>query len=67
MEKGEKHKQFEAELKELLKKYNFELGGTVNFPLYKQLPIEVQLALKILAKHEVQYACAVKEVNANKS
>lgn len=64
----ERVKSFNNDLAPLLKKYNLKMGATINFPLYRKLPIEVQLALEILKKHEVEYRIGFQEVNnADKS
>lgn len=54
-------KQVESEISPILKKYNVILGAIPHFPIYNQLPVEVNLALEVLKKHGVQYTIAFKE------
>lgn len=35
----------------ILKEYGYKIGYKLEFPLYREFPDEVQLALKVLAKH----------------
>jgi len=39
------------EIQEVLKKYGLKTSLELSFPIYRILPDEVQLALKILGKH----------------
>lgn len=57
----EKVRQYKAKTDPLLKELNIELGAIPQFPIYKILPIEVELALEVLKKHGVQYHLAFKE------
>lgn len=41
----------DKEIKAILKKNKLGIGYKISFPIYKQLPDEVQLALRVLAKH----------------
>jgi len=41
----------DKEIQVILKKYNLKMGYEITFPIYNILPDEVQLALKVLAKH----------------
>ena len=41
----------EKTIQAFVDKYGFEIGYTLDFPIYKILPDEVKLALKILGKH----------------
>jgi hypothetical protein len=43
--------EFEVKLKELLKEYNLEIRTVLDFPRYKILPLDVQLALQVLENH----------------
>lgn len=63
----DKVKSLQKDLDPLLKRYNLQIGGLPHFPIYKILPVEVELALKILEKHGVQYVAAFKEVKNAKS
>lgn len=47
----ERIKLFEAELKALQEKYQLQLHADVQFPIYKVLPDEVELAMIIIKKH----------------
>lgn len=42
------------EIEKVLKKYNLKLNYSITFPIYRQLPEEVKLALLILAKHNMK-------------
>lgn len=42
------------EIQAILDKHDLEIGYEITFPLYKQLPDEVQLALNVLAKHKMK-------------
>lgn len=44
----------EKEINAILEKHGLKMGYNITFPVYAQLPEEVQLALKILAKHEMR-------------
>lgn len=44
--------EFERELTLLLEKYDLHIEATIDFPIYKELPIEVRLALGVLNKHQ---------------
>jgi len=48
----EQIQNFEKELKELKAKYGIDPVATLEFPQYRVLPEEVQLALKIIEKHK---------------
>lgn len=57
----DKVKEVQKELQPLLKKHELQMGAIPHFPIYKILPVEVELALKVLEKHGVQYVPAFKE------
>ena len=42
------------EINLILKKYNLRMDYKLTFPIYKQLPYELQLALKIIVKHGME-------------
>lgn len=63
----EKCNLIEKEYKELLKKYNLELVITIDFPEYRILPVEIQLAQAVLAKHRVTYTISYMEGNRNEN
>lgn len=42
---------FESELIELQKKYRLKLHSDIDFPIYKILPDDVELAMIIIRKH----------------
>lgn len=44
-----------AELEELKTKYDVELQVNIDFPVYKVLPDELQLALRVIAKENPQF------------
>ena len=43
--------QFKTDIEALQTKYNVKLKAAIDFPTYKILPPEVQLALLIIEKH----------------
>lgn len=53
--------QLEKEIVELEKKYGLSLSVTLDFPMYKELPEEVRLAIIILNKHGAKFVRAYKE------
>lgn len=57
----ERVQSFNIELAPVLKKYNLSMGATATFPIYKILPVEVDLALEVLKKHGVQYHVAFRD------
>ena len=52
---------FEKELTDLKKKYGLNPVATLEFPQFKILPIEVELALKVLEKNEYKIMLTYKE------
>jgi hypothetical protein len=46
------NKEFRKDFEELLKKYNLTMKVTLEFPEYKILPTDVQLALIVISKHK---------------
>ena len=48
-------KLFETELTPLLKKHHIKMDVAMEFPDYRNLPPEVQLARIIISKHNMQY------------
>lgn len=46
-----KIEEVEKKIKDLVDKNGYEIGYEIDFPIYKILPDEVRLALKILGKH----------------
>lgn len=46
-----KIEEVEKQIKDLVDKNGYEIGYKIDFPVYKILPDEVHLALKILGKH----------------
>lgn len=46
---------FENELKALLQKHNLKISVVVDFPQYRILPKEVELALEVIKSHGGQY------------
>lgn len=50
-----KKQKFGEEFNNLLKKYNYKLQVNLNFPEYKILPPELQLALVVIDKHKNEF------------
>ena len=46
-----KIEEVEKQIHELVDKNGFKIGYKIDFPIYKILPDEVQLALNVLGKH----------------
>ena len=42
------------EIQEILHNYNLQYGFKLDFPIYRILPDEVQLALRIMEKHKMR-------------
>ena len=57
----EKITGFEQELENLKKKYGLNPVATLEFPQFKILPIEVELALKVLEKNDYKIMLTYKE------
>lgn len=51
----ERVKAFNDELDALMSKYHLKLQGDMDFPQYKILPPEVQLALIVLEQHKARF------------
>jgi hypothetical protein len=58
-----KIKEFSEKFNELMKEYNVTPEIHLDFPEYKNLPIEVQLALMVMNKHKNQFVLNFKENN----
>lgn len=52
-------KRVKKEIDELLRKNGAMLRSRVEFPIYRKLPIELELALQVMQKHEPTYAIEV--------
>ena len=52
---------FEKEFRELLEKHNLDMTILMDFPQYRVLPEEVQLAIIVLTKNMIQYKLSYKE------
>lgn len=50
----------QKEIEEILKKHKLEIGYSVTFPIYKILPDEIELALKVIAKHGMKISFTLK-------
>ena len=57
----EKIEKYEEKIKELDKEFNLSPVVSIEFPQYKILPVEVQLALKVLENHEYKLMLSYKE------
>lgn len=56
----DKQKLVEKRIRELLKRYNLQIGYGFSFPRYKILPDEVKLALVILQTHGLKIIFSLK-------
>lgn len=54
-------KAAQARIDVILKELNLKMGAIVKFPLYNRLPAEVQLALKVIERHEGEYRIGFQE------
>lgn len=45
----------EKDLVEIEKKYGLKVSAAADFPVYKQLPVEVQLAVMVLERHGIVF------------
>ena len=61
MDIKEKIRNYEQKLQELKKETGLEPVVTIEFPQYKILPLEVQLALKVLENHQYKFMLTYKE------
>lgn len=50
----------EKQIQAILKKYNLKINCEISFPMYKQLPDEVRLALKVLVRHGMKILFTLK-------
>ena len=50
----------QKEIETILQKENLKIGYGISFPMYKILPDEVKLALKILVKHGMKIVVSLK-------
>ena len=60
-----KMEKLQKEFESLKSKYGVELSIKMDFPEYKRLPVDVQLALAVLSKHTINYIVEFKD-NDNK-
>jgi len=65
VEKNPKIDEFLQKFQELLKEFNVTPEIQLTFPDYKNLPIEIQLALVVINKHNNQFVLNFKEKDAN--
>jgi len=54
----------EKEIQDILKKHNLKIGYKLDFPRYKILPDEVQLALKVLANNGLKISFVLDKTKA---
>lgn len=57
----ERVKLVQSEINTLLDTYHLTMGAIVVFPLYKKNPVEVELALRVIGRHEGEYHVAFQE------
>lgn len=53
---------YEAENKALLAKYRLKYGINIDFPMYKELPDELKLALAVMAKHKMDVQASYSDI-----
>jgi len=51
----QRQKQFNDRFKQLQDACNMNVEVVMNFPEYRMLPVDLQLALEVLNKHKFQY------------
>jgi len=66
MEKTEKNKIFTEKLEELKKELGVKVSVHFDFPEYKILPVELQLALAVLSKYRIDFILNAEELDDNK-
>ncbi len=54
------------EIEEILKKHNKSLSYEMDFPVYRILPEEVLLAIKVLEKHGMRIKITFKDIKTDK-
>lgn len=54
-------KKITDEVKAVLDKHGKEFSYKIDFPVYRILPVEVQLAMEILDKHKMKIILAYKD------
>ncbi len=59
----ERIQEYERGLAVLKKETGLDPVITLEFPQYRVLPVEIQLALEILQKHKYQFMLTYKETN----
>jgi hypothetical protein len=57
---------FEKELNELKAKYQLETGLSLEFPNYKVLPHDLELALLIVQNHKYQFMLSYEDTKGKK-
>jgi len=55
--------ELERDFQELLKKYDAIVEISLDFPEYKILPVDVQLAKEVLSKHTNRFLLSFKKAN----
>lgn len=56
-----RHDDFFADLKALSEKYKVDFNISIDFPEYKVLPDELQLALMVMSKHKNRFILGLKD------
>jgi hypothetical protein len=57
----EKNKLVTKEHEEIRKKYNLDVHVTIHFPDYRRFPDDLQLALNVISKHNMQFIISYTE------
>ena len=66
MEKIEKNKIFNKKLEELKKELGVKVNVGLDFPEYKIIPVDLQLALAVLSKYRMDVTFNAEDINDNK-
>ena len=65
-EKNEKVEDFTKELQTLKEKYQLDFSVAIDFPDYKVLPSDLQLALAVMSRHRLSYVLGFKDLETKK-
>lgn len=57
--------QAQKEINDVLKKYEISMTSSIEFPIYKQLPVDLQLAVAVINKHEPAFVPVFTDLKKN--